>query len=141
MDDGFTSPSKFCSWSADSKLAAQARRLSKPDRLGTITEVYGYVSTKVKYDWDKAKRLRGTKGYVPDPEDTYESGKGICFDIASLMCAMLRSLGIPAKLVTGRRNGEAHAWVSAYDGEKWYACDPTFGNWDEGATYEKERER
>lgn len=55
-------------------------------------------------------------GYVPDPDQTLSSGKGICFDYASLAAAMLRSQGIPAKVITGYVSGGAvyHAWNMIY---------------------------
>ena len=65
--------------------------------------------------------------------------KGICFDYASLMTAMLRSQRIPAKLVIGYAGEEYHAWISVYteetgwvngiirfDGTTWVRMDPTY---------------
>lgn len=99
-------------------MAKQAKKLSKRTKKDTIAEIYKFVSTNFHYDNDKAALLKGTRGYVPDPESVYESRSGICFDKASLMCAMLRSLNIPAKLVVGTIDGASHAWVSAFDGNK-----------------------
>ena len=50
---------------------------------------------------------------MPYPDETLQSGKGICFDYASLGAAMLRSQGIPAKIVTGTVSpqGIYHAWI------------------------------
>lgn len=131
----FLEPSKYCQFKADSKMARQAKKLAKGSSRDTIIEVYRFVSTKFNYDGEKAAQLSGTRGYVPDPEETYESRKGICFDKASLMCAMLRSLGIPAKLVVGTIDGVSHAWVSAFDGDKWLKCDPTMGGWQDESEY------
>lgn len=38
--------------------------------------------------------------------------KGICNHKATLMAGMLRSIGIPCKVVTGTMNDEGHAWVA-----------------------------
>ena len=67
-----------------------------------------------------------------------ESGKGICFDYASLMAGLLRSQGIPTKLVVGYSGTAYHAWISVYldeagwvdniiefDGSSWSLMDPT----------------
>lgn len=67
------------------------------------------------------------------------SRKGICFDYAALMTAMLRSQDIPTKLVIGYTGSLYHAWVDVYiesvgwvdnfiyfDGQKWSLMDPTF---------------
>lgn len=49
------------------------------------------------------------RGYMPgelssytiDPDRTMDRGRGICIDFASLTAAMLRSQGVPARLVFG----------------------------------------
>ena len=42
------------------------------------------------------------------------------------MAAMLRAVGIPAKLVVGYMDGDReHAWVVALAGRRWCRCDPT----------------
>ena len=68
------------------------------------------------------------------------TGKGICFDYASLMTAMLRSQGIPTRLEIGYSGEAYHAWISVYlkeagwvdniiefDGTNWTLMDPTLG--------------
>ncbi len=72
----------------------------------------------------------------------FETRRGFCEQIASSMAVMLRSIGVPARLVTGYGPGErnaftgyfevkqsdAHAWVEVYyAGHGWVAYDPTFG--------------
>lgn len=140
MSDEFLSPSKYCRWSSKAALVKQAKKLARRSTRDTITEVYRYVATRFAYDTEKAKRLNGTRGYVPSPEATYAERKGICFDKASLMCAMLRSLGIPAKLVVGTMDGMSHAWVSAFDGKVWNKCDPTMLGWQVDREYVKKYE-
>ena len=67
-----------------------------------------------------------------------EKKSGICFDYASLMCALLRSQNIPTKLVVGYSGTAYHAWISVhleetgwvdniiqFDGEHWSLMDPT----------------
>lgn len=116
---------KWCRWSPTSELVKKASSLKGNGVTETISAIYAYVTNSIAYDYDKADKLRGTRGYVPDPEATYEEGSGICFDLASLMCAMLRSQGIEAKLCVGFLNGDSHAWVQAWDGKRWLRCDPT----------------
>ena len=78
-------------------------------------------------------------GYLPNVDDTLKSGKGICFDYAALMSAMLRSQRIPTKLEVGYAGEVYHAWISVYltgtgwiddiiefDGQSWSLMDPTF---------------
>ena len=68
--------------------------------------------------------------------------KGICFDYAALMAGMLRSQGVPCKLITGWvDNGAYHAWINVwtekdgwvdsaiyFDGTTWHHMDPTFAS-------------
>lgn len=67
------------------------------------------------------------------------SKKGYCEHFATAMVMMLRSVGIPARLVTGFITGEkneygnyylirqsdAHSWVEAYIDDRWETFDPT----------------
>ena len=68
--------------------------------------------------------------------------KGICFDYAALMTAMLRSQDIPTKLVVGYTGSLYHAWINVFlegqgwvdnviyfDGhDDWKLMDPTFAS-------------
>lgn len=70
----------------------------------------------------------------------FERQQGHCEYFASSMAVMLRTLGIPSRIVNGFRGGEyndvtgsyivrakdAHSWVEAYfPGYGWYTFDPT----------------
>ncbi|MBQ2582903.1 MAG: transglutaminase domain-containing protein, partial [Erysipelotrichaceae bacterium] len=69
--------------------------------------------------YDKAKAESVQSGYLPDPDETLATGKGICFDYASLTASMLRSQGIPTKLIFGyvSPNDVYHAWNMIYTEE------------------------
>lgn len=125
MNSDYSGPTRYCMYDDSLGLVEKARELVGGTAYATIAKVYEYVTRNVAYDYEKARRLKGGRGYVPDPESTYEEGSGVCFDLASLMCAMLRSQGVPAKLCVGDIDGKSHAWVHAWDGSKWLRCDPT----------------
>ena len=91
----------------------------------------------VKYDDEKAENVQS--GYLPSVDETLKTKKGICFDYAALMTAMLRSQGIPTKLEIGYSGDIYHAWISThitdigwvngiiqFDGTSWSLMDPTF---------------
>ena len=132
----------FCDYAADSDCVAKARELtSKVSNCAEAVEVVcEYVASHVTYDNPKAAQLAGGSGYVPDPDETLSLGKGICFDYASLSAAMLRSMGIPTKVITGYvgKDEVYHAWNMVYidgswesvlfkvDPKTWSRCDVTF---------------
>ena len=75
------------------------------------------------------------------------SKKGICFDYSAVMAAMLRSQGIPCKLVIGYAGKIYHAWIDVYiqgvgwvknaiyfDGKNWTLMDPTFVSTGKGSS-------
>lgn len=118
--------------------------------LDVIKNIYNYVIENTSYDYEKAKNV--TSPYYPDVDETLETGKGICFDYSALMCTMLRTQQIPAKLNIGYADGIYHAWISAYidsigwidniiqfNGTDWTMMDPTFASTD-GADYDISKE-
>lgn len=94
-----------------------------------IEAVYQYVHTHMEYDHDKAKTVQA--GYLPNLDECLAAQKGICYDYASLMAGMLRSQGVPCKIVKGyvQETTEFHCWVSAYNSDigAWVTLDPTSG--------------
>jgi hypothetical protein len=116
----FIRPSVYINYSQASNCVLKAAELSKDakDALEVISQVYSYITANVKYDEVKAKTVQS--GYVPDPDETLRTGKGICFDYAALAGAMLRSRGIPTKVIFGYVSpGDLyHAWNMIYTREK-----------------------
>lgn len=118
--------------------------------LEVISQIYNYVIENTSYDYEKAKNV--TSPYYPDVDETQATGQGICFDYSALMCTMLRTQRIPAKLNIGYADGIYHAWISAYidsigwvdniiqfNGTDWTMMDPTFAS-TEGADYDVSQE-
>lgn len=117
-------------WNDDMAAIKKAKELTngvKEDQ-DKINNIYNYIISNFKYDFDKLNRL--TFDYLPDIDSTLASNKGICYDYSSVFAAMLRSVGIPAKLVKGYStnvNGY-HAWNEVYDRktDKWIIIDTTY---------------
>ena len=74
------------------------------------------MTSRLSYDYDKAGAVLagGMSGYLPDIDEAFETKKGICFDYAALMTAMLRAQGIPSQLVIGYAGEVYHAWINVY---------------------------
>lgn len=138
----FLYPNQYTWFTADSKTVKKAGELANGagSALDVITEVYDFTIQNIVYDEDKAKDAESGKlaGYLPDVDRTLDSKKGICFDYAALMTAMLRSQGIPTKLEIGYSGEAYHAWISTwieeigwvdnvieFDGTSWTLMDPT----------------
>ena len=119
----FLRPNVYCSYSADSACVAKARELvqNASTQAQAVEAICNYVVENIAYDDAKAAQLKSATGYVPNPDDTLASGTGVCFDYASLGAAMLRSQGIPAKIVTGNVSPDNiyHAWIMVYIDGTW----------------------
>ena len=89
--------------------------------------VYRTVCEAMEYD--RVQAANETVFRVSYPDETLLKGKGVCWDSAVLLCTMLRSAGIPAKLVIGHYEpaGQNHAWVKALSEGKWYTADAVLG--------------
>ena len=115
----FVRPSSYVNYSQDSSCVKKAQELAAQaaDAVGVVANVYSYVCQSVIYDQQKAASVQS--GYLPVPDHTLQSGKGICFDYAALAAAMLRSQGIPTKMVFGyvSPNDLYHAWNMFYTRE------------------------
>lgn len=118
----FLNPNQYVNYNSDSKTVAKANELVKDCKtdLEKVQKVYSYIVANVVYDTPKAQTV--TSGYLPVVDEILKTNKGICFDYASLLAAMLRSLGIPTKLVIGwvtadpknPSNKLYHAWNEFY---------------------------
>ena len=112
-------PSIYVNYAKDSECVRLAESFAQKaaDANDLIRLVYEYVCANVTYDREKAATVKS--GYVPDPDETLSSGKGICFDYATLTASMLRSQGIPTKLIFGyvAPNDVYHAWNMVYTEE------------------------
>lgn len=134
----FLYPNQYVNFTKDSQTVKKAEELAKDaqDELEVVSTIYNYVINNFDYDYDKAQTVKS--GYLPDVDNILKTKKGICFDYTAVMCCMLRSLGIPTKLVIGYMGNIYHAWISVYikdigwvnniiqfDGKDWKLMDPT----------------
>ena len=137
----FLNPNQYVDYTNAPNTIAKAKELvsNKKTDLEKIASIYTYVVNTLSYDQQKAQTVQS--GYLPALDEVLSQKKGICFDYAALMTGMLRSQGIPCKLVIGYAGTTYHAWISVYtkengwveqavlfDGTSWKIMDPTFAS-------------
>lgn len=137
----FLRPNQYVNYEDATATVAKAAELAggESDVLAKVDKIYDYVTSSLTYDHELAATVKS--GYLPDLDAVLARGEGICFDYAALMTGMLRSQGVPTKLVVGFVGTQCHAWVSVYsdetgwvdgvihfDGDAWRRMDPTFGS-------------
>ena len=119
------------------KAEELTRDITEP--LKKVEAVYNFVVNSLTYDKQLAATVQS--GYLPVLDTVLDKKSGICFDYAALMTGMLRSQGVPCKLVVGYADSTYHAWISVwsqetgwvddviyFDGASWKRMDPTFAS-------------
>lgn len=121
-------------------VAAAAQRqmdLAGPDVVGVVLAIHRFVGSHLRYE-------RGITDIATPVEQVLSGEVGVCQDYAHLAVAMCRSLGIPARYVSGYLFTDSdaagldpgsdtvvvqtHAWFeAAVPGWGWLALDPTNG--------------
>jgi len=97
---------------------------TKVTELSKYQAITEYVSRCFVYDYIKAIKTAKLTGVLPDVNRTWETGMGICQDIAAMVTGMLRSVGIHAELCIGTAGSQKkHAWVEAEIDGKLYRYD------------------
>lgn len=112
------------------RVAAVGKRIAKyHDPTEAVVAAAQWARSELEY-------VAGTTGVHSSGLDALREGKGVCQDFAHLSLILLRSIGIPARYVSGyllpKRDamvgdtveGRTHAWVQAWTGS-WWNYDPT----------------
>jgi len=120
-------PNQYVWFDPESKAVAMSDALcgsakSDEEKMQAIER---FVAEKFMYDYLKSINVRSASTYLPDVDATLESKQGICFDLAALVCCMLRAQGIPTQMVIGYADAAYHAWNRVLIGEDWRLVDTT----------------
>ena len=121
---------QLINWDNDMEAIKKAKSLTKnlKNDQEKVEVIYNYIVENIKYD--KKKSVNVSADYIPSIEEIFNASKGICYDYAALFAAMLRSIGIPTKLVMGNKKDieEYHAWNQVYlkDSKQWVTIDTTY---------------
>lgn len=135
LANSYTKSTRY--WPTDGAVAEAAKSVTKPNAkvADNVRAVYAYVINKLTYNNDKIKFnvRQGAGKALANPNNA------VCLEYADLMIAMLRSQGIPARMVVGYAYAGSikaspavvdslHSWVEAYvPGIGWMTVDPTWG--------------
>ena len=118
------------------QLAAQLTK-NDDDRFDKVEVIENYLRTNEIYDLNSPEPARGDDAV---DDFLFVSHRGFCEQFATAAVVMLRSVGVPARMVTGYAFGDtltdpgqriflgtdAHAWVQVYyPGIGWVDSDPT----------------
>lgn len=142
----FLYSNQYVNFTSTSATVAKGKEITKGKTtdLSKVEAIFNWVTTNFTYDYDLA--ANPPTGYLPNVDKVLASKKGICFDYSAVMAAMLRSQGIPCKLVIGYAGTVYHAWINVYiqgvgwvekaiyfDGKNWTLMDPTFVSTGKGS--------
>lgn len=118
--------------SADTAIAETALELrASRTPAEAIAATCEWIHTTFEYQ-------TGSTTVSTTASEVFQARRGVCQDFAHLGIALLRSMGIPARYVSGYLHpapdaergrtyaGESHAWLEAWVGE-WRPLDPTTG--------------
>jgi transglutaminase-like putative cysteine protease len=131
ISDAIVDPSARRVEGAAAQWASRFLGRGRPLLLPVLSD----MSRAIREDFDYGVRLEGGPR---SPEETLEARGGSCRDFAVLMMAAARSLGVPARFVSGylysaaarepAAAGHTHAWVRVHvPGCGWVDIDPTNG--------------
>jgi transglutaminase-like putative cysteine protease len=132
-------PGRLLEFLLPTPLTAVADEISQ----AAIAEVSGMsadtaaeaLSARVR---DHVTYIPGATGVRTSAQETWGQRQGVCQDMAQLTVALLRSVGLPARYVSGYLHpqsaaepgatavGQSHAWVEYWAGA-WTPLDPTTG--------------
>jgi transglutaminase-like putative cysteine protease len=102
-------------------------------------DIHETVQTVMTWVRERVTYVRGSTLVSSTAEEVWTQRQGVCQDLTHVTIALLRSLGIPARYVSGYLHpdadagvgevvtGESHAWVEYYCGD-WVGIDPTNGS-------------
>ena len=120
----FLYPNQYVNYTIESEAVKKSDELcAGMTEKQAYEAICSYMKSTFAYDFIKA--ITVTAGTLPDVEGCYSKKIGICQDLAAVMCCMLRTQGIPARLTIGYADNGYHAWVTIKRDNKELFFDPT----------------
>lgn len=117
-------PNQYVNYNQRTPAVIQADRLcSGMKPAEAFDAVRGYIKSNFAYDYIKAINIKS--GILPDIDGAWKKHMGICQDLSAITCCMLRTQGLPARLMIGMADNNYHAWVVVKMNGKEQLYDPT----------------
>ncbi|GAB4100014.1 transglutaminase family protein [Sinomonas halotolerans] len=128
---------QFSDWLPQSRLSGPG-----PEVLGLVPKIADGLDPNAAahavFEWMRSEMryVPGSTAVTTNAEQAWKQREGVCQDLAHLAIGSLRSLGIPARYISGYLHprssaaigeavaGQSHAWLEWWDGE-WRSWDPT----------------
>lgn len=131
----------------------QLLELSKPEEIKSTDAIHKIISSVCandktvmqltehcsNYIYQHFKYIKGITNIETTVDEILEHRSGVCQDFAHVLLQLLRTIGIPARYVSGyicpnkngmRGEGATHAWVEALiPNYGWMGIDPTNNVW------------
>ncbi|HLD12719.1 MAG TPA: transglutaminase-like domain-containing protein [Candidatus Nanoarchaeia archaeon] len=103
--------------------------LTTDDTYLIVHNIANWVKNNINYSLDTL-----TAQATYPSSWVYENKRGVCDEITNLFISMVRSIGIPARFVTGlvktNETYSGHGWAEVYYPDQgWVPYDVTFGNY------------
>jgi hypothetical protein len=122
----FLYPNQYVPYDENTACVQEAQKIcaGMKDQREIYDTVCKYVVKNFNYDYIKSVTVK--PGLLPQIDECWKNKMGICQDLSALTCAMLRSQGVPARLMIGTVGSNTyHAWVVAVVNGKNEFFDPT----------------
>ncbi|MFH1972004.1 MAG: transglutaminase domain-containing protein [archaeon] len=112
------------------KIEAQAREIigGEDDLYKIIYKLANWTETNIEYDLNTI-----TSSSVQPSSWVLENRQGVCDELTNLFISFCRSLGIPARFVSGIAYTNTihdfgpHGWAEVYIDDQWIPVDVTYG--------------
>jgi len=125
----FTSPTEYIDITPEIRAKALEIAEGEDDQYVVAFKIGEWVRSNIKYDLSTL-----TADVVQKSSWVLENKEGVCDELTNLYISMMRSVGIPARFVSGMaytnllNDWGAHAWAEVYFPDKgWVPFDVTYG--------------
>lgn len=122
----FLFPNQYINYTPETEAVKTAGEIcagmTDPDEI--LKTIRKYITSHFTYDFIKSVTVKS--GQLPDIDASWKKNMGICQDLSAITVAMLRSQGVPARMMIGTLgSGTYHAWVTAIIHGEDVFFDPT----------------